>query len=99
VVLDIGPLSCSQEASDQGLEGLIRKLHALGLGSRLTIEDRANRIGVVRAMACTACTQRLQASVDEAMMRTSLVRCGAHEVVLHIPSSRSYISMRRSKLL
>jgi hypothetical protein len=52
----------------------MRKLHALGLGSRLTIEDRTNRIGVVRAMACTACTQRLQAAVDEAVMWTSLVR-------------------------
>jgi hypothetical protein len=74
VVLDIGPLGSSQEASDPGIEGLMRKLHALGLGSRMTIEDRANRIGVVRAMACTACTKRLQASVDEAVMRTSLVR-------------------------
>ena len=74
MVLDIGSLGCSQEASDPGIEGLMRKLHALGLGSRLTIEDRTNRIGVVRAMACTACTQRLQASVDEAVMWTSLVR-------------------------
>jgi hypothetical protein len=32
-----------------------RKLHTGGLGNRLTIEDRANRIGVVRTMAYTAC--------------------------------------------
>lgn len=83
----------------KGLKAFMRKLHARGLGSRLTTEDRANRISVVRAMAYTACTQRLQASVDEAVMETSLVQCRAHEVVLHAPSSRSYISTRRSKPL
>ena len=82
----------------KGSKAFTRKLHARGLGSRLTSEDRANRI-VVRAMAYTACAQRLQASVDEAVMGTSLVQCRAHEVVLHAPSSRSYISTRRSKPL
>jgi hypothetical protein len=83
----------------KGSKAFTRKLPALGLGSRLTIEDRANKIGVVRATAYTSCTQRLQASVDEAVMGTSLVQCRAHEVVLHVPSRRSYISTRRSKPL
>ena len=78
----------------KGSKAFMRKLHARGLGSRLTIEDRANRIGVVRAMAYTACTQRLQVSVDDAVMGTSLVQCRAHEVVLHVPSTVGHIFQR-----
>jgi hypothetical protein len=86
MVLDRGPLGCSQEACDQGLEGFHEKIaRTAAWAVGLTTEGRANRVGVVRAMAYTACTQRLQASVDEAVMGTSLVRCGALEVVLHTP--------------
>jgi hypothetical protein len=83
----------------KGSKAFTRKLHARGPASRLTIENKANRIVVVRAMAYTACTLRLQASVDEAVMGTSLIQYGAHEVVLHVPSGRSSISTRRSKAL